>query len=110
MNKFQPTEGDVVIMKADSKNRGTWPLAVVNKTFVGKDGVVRGVQIKTGKGTIERPLQLLYPLELACDAKPIANGVSLNPRATEFRPKRAAAATTNTRIRQIQEIEEEDEI
>ena len=84
-------------MKGDSKNRGTWPLAVVNKTYVGRDGVIRGVELKTGKGTLERPVQLLYPLELACDTKP--NVVeNLNPEATEFRPKRAAAATANALI------------
>ena len=56
LSKFQPKEGDVVIVKGDSKNRGTWPLAVVNKTFIGRDGVIRGVELKTGKGTLERPV------------------------------------------------------
>ena len=54
MSKFQPKEGDVVIVKGESMNRGTWPLAIVQKNFVGRDGVVQGVELKTGKGTLEK--------------------------------------------------------
>ena len=73
VSKFQPKEGDVVTVKGESKNRGAWLLAVVNKTFVGRDRVIRGVELKTGKGVIGRPIQLLYPLELACDTRPNVN-------------------------------------
>ena len=85
VSKFQPKEGDLVIVKGESKNRGTWPLAVVNETFVGRDGVIRGVELKTGKGILERPVQQFYPLELACDTRPNVNLNNLNPGATEFR-------------------------
>ena len=107
VSKFQPKEGDVVVVKGESKNRGTWPSAVVNKTFVGKDGVIRGVELRTGKGILERPVQLLYPLELACDTRPNVTLKNLNPEATEFRSKRAAAANANALMKQIQEIEDE---
>ena len=33
--KFQPNVGDVVIIKTENKNRGSWPLAIVNKTYPG---------------------------------------------------------------------------
>ncbi len=46
VSKIQPKESDVVIVKTESKNRGTWPLATVKKTFVGKDGIIRGVNWK----------------------------------------------------------------
>ena len=47
VSKFQPKEGNVVIVKGESKNRGTWRLAIVQKTFVRRDEVVRGVALKT---------------------------------------------------------------
>ena len=31
VSKHQPKEGDVVIVKSDSKNRGTWPLGNTNE-------------------------------------------------------------------------------
>ena len=106
VSKFQPREGDVVIVKADNKNRGTWPLAVVSETYTGKDGVIRGVELKTANGKLERPVQLIYPLELACDTKPKQNEPSLNPEAQTFRPKRDAAAAASLRIEQVQDIEQ----
>ncbi len=106
VSKIQPKEGDVVIVKTESKNRGTWPLATVRKTYVGKDGIIRGVQLETANGTLDRPVQFLYPLELACDTKPVTKDANLNPKAPEFRPKRGAAEAARVRIRQIQEKEE----
>ena len=51
--KFKPKVGDVVIIKTDNKNQGTWPLAIVSATYPGKDGIVRTVELKTTHGTIE---------------------------------------------------------
>ncbi|XP_074632427.1 uncharacterized protein LOC141890758 [Acropora palmata] len=65
--KFQPKIGDVLIVKSKNKNRGHWPLAMVNEIVPGKDENVRAVQLKTANGIIERPVQHLYPLELTCD-------------------------------------------
>ena len=106
-SNFQPSSGDVVIVKADNKNRGTWPLAIVDQVFPGKDGVVRAVQLKTANGILERPVQHLYPLELQCDVAENAEETPLNPDAPEFRPKRDAATAAKLRIRQIQDTEEE---
>ena len=69
---------------------------------MGKDGIIREVQLETANGALDRLVQFLYPLDLACDMKPMTENVTLNPRAPEFRPKRGAA---NVRIRQIQETE-----
>ena len=38
------------------------------------------------------------------------NSKSLNPGATEFRPKRATATTANALMRQIQEIRDEVDV
>ena len=41
---------------------------------------------------MERPLQLIYPLELQCDQETSGKEtLPLNPQADEFRPKRKAA-------------------
>jgi hypothetical protein len=110
--KYEDKEGDAVIVKRDDRNRGKWPLAIVEKLFPEPDGRTRAVQLKTKNGVLERPVQHLYPLELVqCDAKEKnANEghieVQLNPRARKFSPKRAAAADAEAKITAI--AEEED--
>jgi hypothetical protein len=106
--KFCPKSGDVVIVLSDNKNRGVWPLAVVEETFPGKDGVVRAVRLKTKNGVLERPVQYLYPMELSCDEfskKPM----KLNAAAPKFEPRPSRAAGEAARIR-IQEMAEEGDI
>lgn len=84
VTKFQPKKGDVVIVKTDNKNRGTWLLAIVNEVYPSSDDVIRAVQLKTAKSMLERPVQHLYPLELECDlSTPVANS-RLNPQVQEF--------------------------
>ena len=60
--------GDVVVLEDQDKPRGFWRLARVEKLLAGKDGEVRGVEIRvstlTGRPTtLRRPVQALYPLE-----------------------------------------------
>ena len=105
MSKFQPKEGDVVIVKTENKNRGTWPLAVMTKTHQGRDGVFRGVELKTATGVIDRPVQLLYPLELKCDVKTTAEQPRLNLEAPEYRPKRDAAVAAEFRLKEVERVE-----
>ena len=101
--KFKVLLGDVVIAKSDDKNRGNWPLAIVQRVFPGKDGVIRAVKLKTAKGTLKRPVQHLYPMELASESvKTEAN--TLNPDAKVFRPKRKAAEEADERIRKMQSL------
>lgn len=47
-----------------SDQRINWPLAKISEIYPGKDGVVRVVQLKTKYGTLLRPVQKVYPLEL----------------------------------------------
>ena len=56
--------GAVVLIKEDNVPRLEWPLGIVEKVFPGKDGRVRSVSLRTRKGIVERPIQLLYDLEL----------------------------------------------
>ena len=50
--------------------RGQWKMGIIDSLFVGKGGQVRGVNIRiSSKGKPEfcsRPLQKVYPLEIAC--------------------------------------------
>lgn len=90
--------GDVVLVKSDERNRNHWPLAVITELYTGRDGIVRAVKLRKGKGHIERPIQHLYPLELSCDVKPVQNG---NPEVTVPRPRRDAATAAQLRIQDI---------
>ena len=100
-----PKVGDVVIVKNDERNRGKWQLGVIVHLLTGKDGFVRGARLRTGKGFLERAVQLLYPLELSCDIEKPKQ--ALRVEASEFRPRRNAAAVARIRI---QDQAEEDEI
>ena len=95
-----------MMVQSKSKNRGSWPLAIVEETYPGKDGFVRAVRVKTPNGTLERAVQQLCPLELKCDVAE-KKTVQLNPDATSFepRPTRDAAASARWRIRKVAKIE-----
>ena len=38
--------GDMILIKGESKNRGTWKIGIVLQTYPGADGIVRAVQLK----------------------------------------------------------------
>ena len=63
-------EGDVMIIKGDE-----------NILIEGKDGVIRGVELRAEKGVMERPVQHVYPLELRTETK------QLNTKAEQFKPE-----------------------
>ena len=48
-----PTVEEVVIVRSEQKNRGVWMRGVLIKLITGKDGVIRGAKVRTGKSTIE---------------------------------------------------------
>jgi hypothetical protein len=75
--------------------------------ITGKDGVVRGAVVKTGKGSFERAVQQLFPLELSCD---LNNNPQLNSDATEFhpRPKKPLQKLRRVAIRELAENEQSD--
>ena len=59
-----PKVGEVVHIVGAEKNRGEWKMGKVVCLIQGKDGVVRGVTLLHKGHTIERPLQLVCPLEI----------------------------------------------
>ena len=72
VQKQQPgiNVGDVVLIEEDGKRRNNWRLGRVEDIVTGKDGVIRGANVRTSKGKIGRPLQKLYPLEVRDDLHP----------------------------------------
>ena len=65
--------GDMVLVHDPDHPRGFWKLAKVESLITGKDGVVRGAVLKVGSKsgpptTLQRLLQLLYPLEISSES------------------------------------------
>ena len=48
----------------EEKNRGVWKKGKVLSHIKGSDGVVRGAVLSCNKKEIERPLQMMCPLEI----------------------------------------------
>ena len=71
--------GDLVLVHDESQPRGFWRLAKVEDTITGKDGWVREAKLKVsargGRSTsLQRPLSLLYPLEVNCRHDSVGSG------------------------------------
>ena len=60
-------EGDVVMIKGESKKRGKWKIGIISKLFQCRDDQIGGARVKTPRRYLDRPIQLLYPLELHCN-------------------------------------------
>ena len=59
-----PEVGEIVLIIGDEKNRGEWKKGRVLRHIRGRDGVVRGVRLLPKGNEIQRPLQLVCPLEI----------------------------------------------
>ena len=96
--------GDVVLIKGDDKHRSKRNIGIVEELYKGKDNVIRAVKLRSRKTYIERPIQFLYPLELSCDTwkrqKTVhqCNKKPLNVNASEFKPRRNAAARAKSKF------------
>ena len=60
--------GDIVLVH-DDVPRSRWQLAVIEELIEGLDGYTRAAKIRTAKGTTNRPVAKLFPLEVsaACE-------------------------------------------
>ena len=97
---------DIVLIKADEKQRGKWNIGMVDNLYRGKHGVIRAVELRTLKSYIERPIQYLYPLELHCDVQKQPSSVNTNTStldadAKEYRPQDTATALAEIRMKKI---------
>ncbi|GFT10459.1 DUF5641 domain-containing protein [Nephila pilipes] len=55
---------EIVLVGDDNKIRLFWPLAKIIELIPGRDGKIRTVKLKTQHGTVLRPIQCIYPLEI----------------------------------------------
>ena len=59
-----PEVGEVVLVVGDEKNRAEWRKAKDVRHVRGNDGIVRGVMLLSKGHHIERPLNLVCPMEI----------------------------------------------
>ena len=82
------------MIKGDKVNWGKWKIGIIENVFKGKDNTKRSFRICTGNRVVERPIQLLYPMELHCDSKSTTSNTqhdkTLNVNPNEIQPKRSA--------------------
>ncbi|XP_067025655.1 uncharacterized protein [Acropora muricata] len=90
--------GDVVVVYEEDKKRGEWKLGVVESLVAGKDGIVRGAQVRVitkGKPVhLSRPVQKVYPLEIRSKGEGARNKSTRNQVVevpTRHAPRRSAA-------------------
>ena len=101
-----PDIGELVLIVADEKNRGEWKKGKVVRHMRGKDAIVRGLSLLHKGHHIDRPLNLVCPLEIR-QAVPSDKGVptaqSQPPERTRIRrqelkqPKRRFVKSLRTR-------------
>ncbi|GFW72427.1 DUF5641 domain-containing protein [Trichonephila clavipes] len=60
----EPKVGEIVLMGDDNQKRLFWPMARISELIPGRDGKIRTVKLKTWHGTVLRPVQRVYPLEI----------------------------------------------
>ena len=96
-----------MLIKGEQRNRAKWRIGIVQKLIVGRDGVVRGATLWSGRDKLERALQHLYPMELSCDYLNHQEG-QLNPGAEPFSPRVRRRAALNSEIRTKKVIEYEN--
>ena len=104
-----PDIGEIVLIVADEKNRGEWKKGKVVRHIRGKDGVVRGLSLLHKGHHIDRPLNLVCPLEIrqaVASDKGVPTAQSQPPERTRIR--RQAAETAKEKIRQVIANEEDD--
>lgn len=104
--------GDVVVVYDEGHKRGKWKTGVVEDLVVGTDGVVRGARVRVivrGKPKhLNRPVQLLYPIEVKSEPEGPVEPNLVEPPAVVQRPKRKSALKARQRIGEIFHLEDED--
>ena len=105
--------GDIVLVHSEDRPRGFWRLGRIKKHVTGRDGKVRGAIVQvSGKGrqatSLQRPIQLLYPLEVphpsseeptvSTETIDCTADVSPNQNSPLRRSRRAAALEARDRI------------
>ena len=102
MSDYPEIEAIVRII-GDEKNRGEWKKGRVLRHIKGRDGVVRGVGLLHKGNQIQRPLQLVCPLEIRSRLGHAGNAEELAETRVQGRTteRRRAAIDAGAKIRLI---------
>ncbi|GFU20322.1 integrase catalytic domain-containing protein [Trichonephila clavipes] len=60
----EPRIGEMVLIGNGNKKRLSWPIAKIIELIPGRDGEIRTVRLKTQHGTVIRPVQRIFLLEV----------------------------------------------
>ncbi|GFT63199.1 integrase catalytic domain-containing protein [Trichonephila clavipes] len=71
-----PKVGEIVLIGDDNKKRLFWPMARIIELIPGRDGKIRTVKLKTQHGTVLRPVQHVYPLEIRANENCVTEEVA----------------------------------
>ena len=95
-----PSIGEIVLLKDDIKDKAKWRIARITKELRGVDKQIRGYELKLGNGyTIQRPIQLICPLEIKSDSIEDKDNKSTDTdEVTRVRPKRIAKDNAKAKI------------
>ena len=93
--------GDIVLVHED-KPRAFWKLARVKELIRGRDGKIRGacLAVSSAKGnttTLQRPIQLLYPLEVNGQIEERAGSLTREPTSEHMESEQVPEADTENR-------------
>ncbi|GFY35872.1 integrase catalytic domain-containing protein [Trichonephila clavipes] len=72
----EPKVGEIVLFEDDNKKRLFWPMAKIIELIPGRDGKIRTVKLKTQHGTVLRPVQRVYPLEIRANENCVTQEVA----------------------------------
>ena len=93
----KPNVGDIVQLKEDTP-RGSWRLGKIVELITSNDGNIRAAKILLAtRNVVNRPLNLLYPLECGDSFKDITNKESTEDK--DAQEKSSEKATTNEIVR-----------
>ena len=124
--KDKIAEGDIVLIKNDMQPRNMWKLGKITRTIKGTDGTTRGAELQTMTNgrvmIIERPVQLLYPMEINAQEDAITPEEGSAPEdaitpeegsipedAIHERPRRKAARQAHDVMKTQLMLEDEEE-
>ena len=115
-----PSVGDIVLVEDEDHPRALWKLARVSSLITGRDGHTRGAVLHVpssgGEGTLRRPLQRLYPIEVAdrpVQREEVDSVPETGPKTPEPEPEHGGAgaeAPTRGRPRQSAATEARDRL
>ena len=91
-----PEIGGVVLIVGEEENCGLWMEGKMLQHFTGRDGVIRGAVVLHMRNHLERPLQLLCPLEIRSE---MPAETSVVRRKEEFHSRGSRVAARNAEIK-----------